>query len=93
MPGRRWVIGALAALLAALAAAPAQADPSATIRRTEHGIPHILAGDYEGAGYGYGYAIAQDNICVLADTYLTVRAQRSPGSPPRPARSRSERPG
>ena len=55
----------------------ALAEPSATIRRTAHGIPHILASDYEGAGYGYGYAIAQDNICVLADTYVTVRAQRS----------------
>jgi acyl-homoserine-lactone acylase len=77
MPGRR-VIGVVVALVAgAITAAPALADPSATIRRTAHGIPHILAQDYEGAGYGYGYAIAQDNICVLADTYLTVEAQRS----------------
>jgi len=79
----RWVTGVVVALLAsAILAAQASADPSAVIRRTEYGIPHILANDWEGAGYGYGYAIAQDNICVLADTYLTVRAQRSRYFPP-----------
>jgi acyl-homoserine-lactone acylase len=67
----------LALLVSGATAAGALAEPSATIRRTAHGIPHILAKDYEGAGYGYGYAIAQDNVCVLADTYVTVRAQRS----------------
>ncbi|MEV1062694.1 penicillin acylase family protein [Streptomyces sp. NPDC050263] len=50
---------------------------SATIRYTEHGIPHIKADDYAGLGYGHGYAAAKDNICLLADIYLTVGAQRS----------------
>jgi acyl-homoserine-lactone acylase len=50
---------------------------SAEIRRTAHGIPHITADDYAGMGYGYGYAIAEDNVCVLADTYVTVNAERS----------------
>lgn len=49
----------------------------ATIRRTEYGIPHILAHDFGGLGYGYGYVFAQDNICVMADDYITVDAQRS----------------
>jgi acyl-homoserine-lactone acylase len=49
----------------------------ATIRRTEGGIPHITARDYRGVGYGYGYAFAQDNICVMADDYVTVDAERS----------------
>src|SRR5690554_7501050 len=40
---------------------------SATIERTTYGIPHITADDYAGAGYGHGYAIAEDNLCVLAD--------------------------
>jgi acyl-homoserine-lactone acylase len=35
---------------------------SAEIRRTEYGIPHILASDYGSLGYGYGYAFAQDNL-------------------------------
>lgn len=50
---------------------------SATIRRTSHGIPHIVAQDFAGIGYGYGYAFAQDNICLIADTYVTVDGQRS----------------
>jgi acyl-homoserine-lactone acylase len=50
---------------------------SATVRRTSHGIPHVLADDYAGLGYGYGYAFAQDNICELADMLVTVKAERS----------------
>ena len=37
---------------------------SAEIRRTEYGIPHIKADDWESLGYGFGYAYAQDNFCV-----------------------------
>jgi len=48
-----------------------------TIRWTEYGIPHIEAADYPSMGYGYGYALASENICTLADVYTTVRAQRS----------------
>ena len=92
MPGwLRWRLGrlgALALLAATLGPALAVLPPggavianaaglSATIRRTSHGIPHILANDLAGAGFGYGYAFAQDNICVIADQYVTVDAQRS----------------
>src|SRR5918994_204172 len=49
----------------------------ATIRRDSHGIPHILADDYAGLGFGYGYAFAEDNICTIAESYVTVGAQRS----------------
>src|SRR4051794_10854132 len=49
----------------------------AAIPRTSPGIPHILADDYAGLGFGYGYALAQDNICVLADIYVTVDGERS----------------
>jgi acyl-homoserine-lactone acylase len=59
---------------------------SAVVRYTEHGIPHVLASDYAGLGYGYGHSIARDNICVLADLYVTLRAERSslfgPDQPP-----------
>jgi acyl-homoserine-lactone acylase len=37
---------------------------SAEIRRTEYGIPHVQADDWESLGYGFGYAYAQDNYCV-----------------------------
>jgi acyl-homoserine-lactone acylase len=58
-------------------AAAATNPYSATIRRTAYGIPHITAKSYGGLGFGYGYAFAQDNICVMAETYVTVDAQRS----------------
>lgn len=47
------------------------------IRRTRYGIPHIAATSYAGAGEGYGYAFAQDNLCTIAEDYVTVDAQRS----------------
>jgi acyl-homoserine-lactone acylase len=56
---------------------PPTARLQATIRRTTHGIPHIVADDFAGLGYGYAYAFAQDDICVLADTYVTVDGERS----------------
>jgi acyl-homoserine-lactone acylase len=59
------------------ASASASGKLTATIRRTEHGIPHILANNFAGLGFGYGYALAQDNICVVADSYITASAQRS----------------
>ncbi len=45
--------------------APAPAVYRADITRTEYGIPHIVAEDWGGLGYGHGYAFAQDNYCAL----------------------------
>jgi acyl-homoserine-lactone acylase len=47
------------------------------IRRTEFGIPHLVAADYGSLGYGYAYAFAQDNLCTAADLYVTVNGDRS----------------
>lgn len=55
----------------------ASAGFSAEIRRTAYGVPHIIADDMGGIGYGYGYASAQDNICEIMDRYMTVRASRA----------------
>ncbi|MFI7174281.1 penicillin acylase family protein [Streptomyces spororaveus] len=79
-----------AALLAATAAVPqasASAAPddrtvargglSAVIRYTENGIPHILARDYAQLGFGTGWAQAADQVCVLADGFVTVAGERS----------------
>jgi acyl-homoserine-lactone acylase len=49
----------------------------ATITRTEHGIPHIVASDYGSLGFGSGYATAQTSTCTLADILLTARGERS----------------
>jgi acyl-homoserine-lactone acylase len=50
---------------------------AATIRRTEYGIPHVLAADFGGLGYGYGHAFAEDNLCTLAEMVVTVSGDRS----------------
>jgi acyl-homoserine-lactone acylase len=50
---------------------------SAEIARTSGGIPHIKASSWADIGYGYGFAYAQDNLCTLADTIVTVSAERS----------------
>ena len=60
---RTWVRGSAlialcgTALLTASGAAAAVTPPAddayhVTIRRTAHGIPHIIAGDYGSLGYG-----------------------------------------
>ncbi|MEZ2295160.1 penicillin acylase family protein [Variovorax sp. RCC_210] len=49
----------------------------AEIRRTAMGVPHIKADDWAGAGYGYAYAQAQDDLCTLAEGFVTFRGERS----------------
>ena len=56
---------------------PLPSGTAAEIRRTSFGIPHIIANDEKGLGYGVGYAYAQDNFCVLADEIVTVNGERS----------------
>jgi acyl-homoserine-lactone acylase len=71
-----FLSAALLAIAIAVAAPVAHAY-DVTIRRTEHGIPHVFARDWGSLGYGYGYAFAQDNVCTIADSYVTVGAERS----------------
>lgn len=68
---------ALASCSEAIGAGGAPAGFSVEIRRTAFGVPHIIAEDMGGIGYGYGYASAQDNICEIMDRYMTVRASRA----------------
>lgn len=49
----------------------------ATIRRTSMGVPHIQADDFGGAGYGAGYAFAEDNLCIIAEELVTSRGERA----------------
>ena len=74
----RWIALAVAAA-SALASGHVAARPhfAATIARTTFGIPHITAADWGGAGYGVGYAYAQDNLCLLAEEFVTVAGERS----------------
>ena len=52
-------------------------EAQAEIRRTSFGVPHIVARDERGLGYGIGYAYAQDNLCLLANEVVTVNGERS----------------
>ncbi|MEV2214064.1 penicillin acylase family protein [Streptomyces sp. NPDC050997] len=86
---RRLAVTAVALLTAttALPAATAQSRErqehpshgglSAVIRFTEYGIPHIVAKDYANLGFGTGWAQAADQVCTLADGFVTVRGERS----------------
>jgi acyl-homoserine-lactone acylase len=47
------------------------------IRRTALGIAHVKADDWGSLGYGYGYVQAQDNLCTMADGFVTYRGERS----------------
>lgn len=75
---------ALSAALAGLAGCantptpPAGTEPrTATITRTTHGVPHIVAPDLETLAYGVAYAHAEDNACQTAEHLVTVRGERS----------------
>ena len=80
---RRWsAIGILATHAATLTVAvPVHAADSAPltadIRRTEFGMPHVLASNWINLGFGLGFANAQDRVCDIAQVYVTARAERS----------------
>ncbi|MEU7133491.1 penicillin acylase family protein [Streptomyces sp. NPDC046261] len=101
---RALTVGGLA-LLTAATALPASATAaargahrpsggglSAVIRYTEYGIPHIVGKDYANLAFGVGWAQAADQVCVLADGFVTLRGERSRtfGADGRPDRSLSE---
>src|SRR3954453_367281 len=67
-----------AALVLAAVVTPASAQAyDAAIKYTQYGVPHISGDNFGDLGFGYGYAFAKDNICTMADQYVTVRAERS----------------
>lgn len=89
---RRWAVSAVALFTASAvlpsAAADARADGhrtshgglSAVIRYTEYGVPHIVAKDCANLGFGTGWAQAPDQVCVLADGFVTVRGGSAPAT-------------
>ena len=61
-----------------LGGSPAGQRPlQATIRRTRYGVPHIRAENVESLAAGFGHAFAEDNLCTIAEEYVTVSAKRS----------------
>ncbi|MET7399951.1 penicillin acylase family protein [Dactylosporangium sp. NPDC005572] len=82
------LISALIALIPAAVVANAAAafavDPAtassgyaAVIRRTAHGVPHVLAANLGSAAFGQAWAYAEDRFCDLADQVVKVRSERS----------------
>ncbi|MFK8016817.1 MAG: penicillin acylase family protein [Gammaproteobacteria bacterium] len=67
----------LAGLLLASQAAQANPTYDVEVRTTSYGIPHIKAADWGSLGYGYGYAFAGDNLCVLAREVVAANGELS----------------
>ncbi len=70
-------IAAQAGTPAFTGAASDAAGYAATIVRTAYGIPHITAASFGSLGFGYGFALASDDLCTVANGYITVEGARS----------------
>lgn len=57
--------------------APATGKYDVTVTRTGLGIPHLKANDFGSIGYGYGYAHAEDNLCVVMEDIVTINGNRA----------------
>ena len=63
--------------LASCATGPGPAAYRAEILRTAGGIPHIYADDWGSLGFATLYAMAEDNVCILARQNLKFSASLS----------------
>lgn len=77
MPTPRQLLAPIVLAALMVPAASSEARTSAEIARTKYGVPHIKSKTWRGLGFGFAYAFAQDNICTIADSYVTVAAERS----------------
>jgi len=80
--GRRFVRGRNLAMLVIVAAAlcfpaSAAAKYSVSLTRTTGGVANVSGENFADVGFGIGYAQAQDEICTLAEVFLTVDGERS----------------
>ena len=80
--GRRFMRSRLLAVLAVAAAgmcfpASAVAKYSVSLTRTTGGVANISGENFADVGFGIGYGQAQDGICLLGETFLTVDGERS----------------
>ncbi len=80
--GRRLMKSRILAAMAVVAAgmcfpASAAASYSVSLTRTTGGVANISGENFADVGFGVGYGQAQDGICLLAETFLTVDGERS----------------
>jgi acyl-homoserine-lactone acylase len=64
-------------LLLFTAATADAASTRVSVIRDRAGIPHIKADDFRRLGYGEAWAFAGDNLCTLAEQFVTVNGERS----------------
>ncbi len=74
---RAWIMAAAVVAGTCASAAEARSTYDATITRTDYNIPHISSDTWQGVGYGVAYAYAQDNVCMMAEEFVTVAGERS----------------
>ena len=75
---RSRFVAALAVVAAAICfPASAAASYGVSLTRTTGGVANISGENFADVGFGIGYAQAQDGICLLAETFLTVEGERS----------------
>lgn len=77
---RRLARALLLAGLGGCMLAPPGHDPGGEkvdIRYTPYGIAHVRADGFSGAGFGYGLAVARDNLCAIAERTATLAGERS----------------
>jgi acyl-homoserine-lactone acylase len=71
-----------ALLLAGISIMPVQAvargnNAAAVVRFTPFGVAHISASSMKGAGKGYGWAFARDNLCANIEQAVRLAGERS----------------
>src|SRR5690606_11696477 len=49
----------------------------AEITWTTHGVPHVVADDFAGLGFGQGWACARDHFAGIVDHVVKVRSERA----------------
>ncbi len=75
---RTRLLSMLAVAAAAMClTASASASYSVSLTRTTGGVANISGQNLADVGFGVGYGQAQDGICLLAETFLTVNGERS----------------
>jgi acyl-homoserine-lactone acylase len=75
-----WRAGLALALGAALAGAAPSAEAATapvSVTFTAHGVPHVVAKDFYGLGYGYAYAVAKIDLCPLAQVFVDAGGRRA----------------
>jgi len=67
----------LAAILCCGSSVASSPAPGVELVRTQYGVVHVKAQNYAGLGYGFGFAHATDNVCLLARYLVTVNGEQS----------------